>query len=135
MRAEAERELNIYCPACERSSSFMSLPGSSGGKHLIIRDQGLQVHVQLSLNSSNMLPCTPCTMDGLLRPSFTSKLNRSIGHHRLHLEQTPPFVKQVTYITFVSSTLEYASSIWSTRQEHLISELGFVQNTASRFVN
>lgn len=60
--------------------------------------------------------------------------NCSLGYLRRNLQLSNPSLKELTYITFVRSKLEYAALIWNTWLNIVISSLEAVKYRADRFI-
>lgn len=96
------------------------------------------------LNDTIIDPCTSykylgvhltCDLSWATHINFIlSKAKSSLGYLRRNLKLASPEIKQLSYITFVRSRLEYASSVWSPWQHYLVMKLEAIQNRALRFI-
>lgn len=60
--------------------------------------------------------------------------SKLLGFIRRSLAFSPRSVRQLAYVTFIRSKLEYASAIWNPHQNYLIDQLEAIQNRAARFI-
>lgn len=65
---------------------------------------------------------------------ITNNANRMLGFIRRNFSLAPTSVKLLLYKTLVRSKVEYASSVWDTPTNTLISTLESLQNRATRFI-
>lgn len=63
-----------------------------------------------------------------------AKASKSLGYLRRNLHNEPTEIRKLAYLTFVSSQLEFASSVWSPHQAYLIRTIESIQNRAARFI-
>lgn len=65
---------------------------------------------------------------------ITNNANLMLGYIRRNFSKAPSALKLLLYKTWISSKLQYASSVWDPYHDNLITSLHVVQNNSVRFI-